>query len=116
MSDHSGFNFDDWLKLARNDPQAFEQQRLAYINQEIDKAPEETRRRMYGLQWQVDCIRARARTPLSACLRISGLMWDTVLGDDGLLNTLRQLSELQTAQGPDRAATVIPFPDANGRE
>ncbi len=115
MSDPSGFNFDDWLELARNDPRAFEQQRLAYIHREIDKAPEETRRRMHGLQWQVDCIRAQAKTPLAACLRISGLMWDTVLGDNGLLDTLRQLSELQTPGDLDRAASVIPFPDRGER-
>ncbi len=110
MGEYPGFDFDNWLELARDNPQAFEEQRLAYIDQEIGKASEETRRRMYGLQWQVDCVRHQAKTPLAACLRISGMMWDTVLGDRGLLQALGRLREPQSLHDTDCTAAVIHLP------
>lgn len=36
-------------------------------------------RRLAGLQFRIDMERKLAHTPLKACLRVSGMMWDSFL-------------------------------------
>ncbi|MBT5229473.1 MAG: DUF3135 domain-containing protein [Methylococcales bacterium] len=91
MSDIN-IDFDTWSKLAKEDPEAFEARRKEVIQQLIDSAPEDQRHRLECLQWKVDQIRSRSKTPLAACLRMSKMMWDRVLGKSGLMESLDQLS------------------------
>ncbi len=95
MSDDFDQWFDDMVELARNDPQAFEDLRKRMVDEVIDEAPEENRRRLVGLQWRVDQERKLAKNPLAACIRISDLMWDSVTGDGGLLEHLNRVSALR---------------------
>ncbi len=86
------FDFEYWRDLAATDAAAFETARRQAIDALIDSAPEERqRRRMQGLQWRIDRIRDTAPNAMDACLKISRMMWDSVLGDDGLLERLRAL-------------------------
>ncbi len=86
------FDFEYWRELAATDAAAFETARRQAIADLIDSAPEERqRRRMRGLQWRIDCIRDASPNAMDACLKISSMMWDSVLGDDGLLERLRAL-------------------------
>lgn len=87
-------DFDTWSEMARTDPEAFERMRLAAIDSVIDSAPPENRERLRRLQWRIDQERRLARTPMAACLRISRMMWRTVLGEGGLQ---QRFSELQQA-------------------
>lgn len=104
------FDFDDWASLARDDPQAFEQLRLWLIDDLINAAPPHLQKRLAGLQWRIDCLRRRSQNPLGACLRISSMMWDSVLGERELVASLRQLSQLGSEnQGPEPTAAVLPF-------
>ena len=104
------FDFAHWSRLASEDPERFEAERAEVIADLIDQAPSSVRRRMVGLQWQVDRVREKASNPMAACVQMSRMMWDSVLGQGGLLETLDRLGRLdpqQLASG-DRA-TVLPF-------
>jgi hypothetical protein len=85
-------DFQYWSKLAQENPQAFEEQRARLIHGFIDSAPEELQKRLQGLQWRIDCVRSQAKTPMASCLRISSMMWDSVLGENGLAESLQQLA------------------------
>ena len=119
------FDFDVWLALAASDQEAFEKQRQALVNQAISSAPAGQQQRLRGLQWRIDKIRERSGTPLAACIRISGLMWDAVLGPHGLvdhLQALRNANPFTTAQEgapapkPRNLASVLPFPGASSAD
>ena len=101
MDANASFDFDDWATLARRDRDAFERRRRRVIERCIASARNAARLRR--LQWRIDVERRRARTPLQACLRISGMMWDRVVAEGGLRDRLdRPL--------PRRSAQIIPFP------
>lgn len=85
------FDFDEWARLAQEDPAGFEARRRALIEAELAESASrnpETARRMRGLQWQIDCERARSGSPLGACIRLSRMMWDSVYGEGGLRDAL----------------------------
>ncbi|MDA1106976.1 MAG: DUF3135 domain-containing protein [Proteobacteria bacterium] len=114
------FAFDTWLALANSDPEAFEKQRQDIVNQAIAGAPAGQQQRLRGLQWRIDKVRERSSTPLSACIRISGMMWDAVFGNGGLVDSLQALRDANpltaqdrvTAPKPRSSASVLPFPGA----
>ena len=110
-TEQADFDFDEMALLARVDPDAFEQQRRRMLNDVIEQASPELQRRMHGLQWQIDQVRASADNPISACLRISRMMWDSVLEEDGLLENLQRLQSGQTldAKSDKPVATIIPL-------
>ena len=104
------FEFDYWASLANGDPEAFERARREVLASLIESAPDTSRRRLTGLQWQVDRVREQADTPLGACLRISGMMWDKVLGEDGLVERMEELTgERPPRERPLRSAEVLPL-------
>lgn len=84
-------DFDEWATLARTDPGAFEARRLALIEAFLSQFPNADQRRLRGLQFRIDMERRRARTPMAACLKISSMMWDSLLGTHGLKNALDAL-------------------------
>ncbi|MSQ69508.1 MAG: DUF3135 domain-containing protein [Gammaproteobacteria bacterium] len=109
VPDHSAFTFEFWAGLAARDPASFEQARRQLIDDLITAAPEAAKPRLRGLQWQVDRLRER-HNPLSACVRISGMMWDRLLGATGLLDTVERLSKsANTSHAGARACKILPF-------
>lgn len=109
------FPFDFWAKLAQQDPGAFEEARRLMVESLIESAPARVQPRLKGLQWQIDHVRRRAPTPLSACLKISNMMWNNVLGEDGLSEHLQSLSGGRPlpARPP---ATVLPLRRGAGED
>ena len=108
MGEPTDFVFEHWARLAAEDPEEFERRRAEAIETFIAGAPESLRRRLTGLQWQVDQIRRQAKTPMAACLRLSNMMWDKVLAPNGLLDAVKHLSEptdSRTATNP--TATIL---------
>ncbi len=105
------FDFETWERLAKEDPERFEAKRLEVIECLIASAPASKQQRLRGLQWQIDQTRARTKNALAACTRISALMWETVAGKDGLLDSLASLSDAATAtpRAEKTPATVLPF-------
>jgi hypothetical protein len=104
------FDFDEWAKLARENPDAYEDMREKMIQEVIDSTSPEIKRRMQGLQWKIDQIRSTSTNPMSSCLKISQMMWDNVLGEDGLLDHMRQLSDpeqIPKRTDPKESATII---------
>jgi len=109
------FDFDEWAALARTDPRAFEARRLALIEDYLGQFPNPEQQRLRGLQFRIDMERRRARTPMAACLRLSAMMWDSLLGSRGLKHALDALLLQTTNSPPPRqcrsrpAGRVIPF-------
>lgn len=85
------FDFDAWRKLASEDPDEFERKRQATIDEFLRNVPESKRRRLRGLQFRIDMERRRARTPMGACIKISSMMWDSLVGPEGLTTALNSL-------------------------
>ena len=70
--------FDELVKLALEDPAAFERLRQEHIEALISAAPEHTQRRLKGLQFQIDMIRRKNKSPMGACITISKMMYDAL--------------------------------------
>ena len=112
-ADFSKLDFDAMSVIARDDPVEFERLRQAAIDKFIESAPQQRRKRLRGLQWRIDLER-RGRSPLSACLRISRMMWDHLLETNGLLGLQsRFLCSDSPRQVSSASAKIIPFPDGN---
>lgn len=80
------FDFDKWKKLAETNPEAFEFNRQRMIDSLLAKAKHSDR--LKRLQWRIDVERDRSKTPISACVRLSGMMLNSVYGETGLANAL----------------------------
>ena len=99
--------FDDWAQLAKSDPVAFEAQRARVIEDLILSMPEHKRQRMRCLQWKVDQVRNQCKTPMAACIKLSEMMWDSLVGPGGLKDALDRLSTESPAPLP--TARVVDF-------
>ncbi len=104
------FDFDHWARLAAEDPERFERERAEALAGIIAEAPDSIRPRLTGLQWQLDQVRDRADAPMGACMRMYRMMWDSVIGEDGLLEALQRLARPAEPPPRRRSATVVPFP------
>jgi len=81
------FDFDKWKEMAETNPEAFEFNRQRMIDSLI--ATTNHSDRLKRLQWRIDVERERSKTPISACVRLSSMMLDSVYGETGLANALR---------------------------
>ncbi len=97
-------SFDEWRALAATDAARFEHMRRLAVHQLIARAPVDRQERLHCLQWRVDQTRRQARTPLAACLSLSAMMWESVLGERGLLEALHC-----RPSKPLPRARVLPF-------
>ncbi len=107
MQDHYPFelpDFEQLSELARTDPAAFEAKRRELIDAALARVPAERRDRMRSFQWRLDQVRTRAPTPLSACMTLSRMMWDSVAGENGLLDALH--GRVASPQHAPRAPVV----------
>ena len=101
-------DFDTWSELAKTDPGAFEAMRQEAIAAVIESAPEANRERLRRLQWRIDQERRLARTPMAACVRISRMMWRSVLGPHGLNERFSELQRLISGQPGDAVPAAEP--------
>jgi len=109
MSDCAGhIDFDQWAALAASDPEAFETRRAQLIDATIRRAPAGKQQRLRCLQWKVDQVRRLSRTPLAACVRMSNMMWESVLNEGGLLEALE--GRAQSAPTGRPKARLLAFP------
>jgi hypothetical protein len=88
------FDFDQWMKLAKEDPETFEKQRLDIIQTVINEAPAQMHQRLNGLQWHIDGEIKLAKNPMDACLKIYQMMMDSVYQPGGLLEALTMTDSL----------------------
>jgi len=104
-------DFEMWAKLAESDPRAFEEKRRLMLESFIEGAPSHLHQRLQRLQWRIDREREKCSTPLSACVRLYSMMWDSVCGDSGLLRALQGIGENESGAGkePLHSARVLEF-------
>jgi hypothetical protein len=98
-------DFDYLTNLAQSDPSAFERLRQSAIEGYLATLPSDRQQRLRRLQWRIDQER-RNHTPLGACVKLSRMMWDHLLGPGGLVGSLHG------ERGPvcePASAKVIPF-------
>ena len=101
------FDFNEWSQLASEDPEAFESRREQILQTAIEAMPDDRQQRMRCLQWRIDQERKQSKTPMAACIRISKMMWDNVLGEHGLLETIKQVDQPEASSSN---ATILDFP------
>lgn len=102
-SQSSDFDFDKWVEMAKQDPSSFESMRLAAIDDVINSASEEQQQRLRSLQWRIDQERRQAKTPLGACINLSTMMWERVMGEGGLVDHLQSLQQGMLPSTPTEA-------------
>lgn len=102
-------DFDFLTGLAKSDPHQFELLRKATIEAFIADLPDERQARLLRLQWRIDQVR-RTHSPMGACVKISSMMWDHLLGPRGLVGLLQGTDQL-----PVEKARIIPFPSEQAR-
>jgi hypothetical protein len=95
------------MELARNNPDELERLRLEEIENLISQAPIHLRKRLRGLQFQIDCKRRLHKNPLGACIEISRLMLDSL--QDLNLAIQGELKPTTASSEQRRPAEVIPF-------
>ena len=71
-------DFDEWMNLAKNNPDEFEIKRRKHIESFFNNVPEDKQHRLKRLQWRIDQTRKLSRTPMASCIAISNMMWDSV--------------------------------------
>jgi hypothetical protein len=107
-------DFEQWRRLASQDPEGFEAQRLVLIEAVIGAASQRRQRRLRGLQWRIDQMRARASNPMAACISLSTMMWESFAGEGGLEQVLNRQHAAKESNVLPQAA-VHPFPPCSGR-
>jgi hypothetical protein len=67
------FDFDQWAQLAKQDKVGFEENRDAILEQLIESwaSNDDDLRRLNGLQFQINMIRQKHKSPMGACVAIS---------------------------------------------
>ena len=98
-------DFDQWASLAKTDPAAFEARRSEVIEDMIQRMPLHKQQRMRCLQWKIDQVRNQASNPMAACIKLSEMMWDSLVGPGGLRETLERVSE-GNFQPPPKASVL----------
>ena len=110
-------DFDEAMELARTDPEAFEQYRQDVIEALIARAPERNRQHLRRLQWRIEQERKRASNPLSACVKLYRMMWESFAGECGLIDTLQNTSNSPGSMDSLRPkAKVVSLPRASTTE
>mgnify|MGYP000085426601 CR=1 FL=1 len=73
---HKPLNFDRLLDAAQTKPQLLERYLRFKVYQIIARAKGDEKLRLRQLQFRIDSVRYRAKTPLAACIQISEMMHD----------------------------------------
>jgi len=100
-------DFDQFTELAKSDPEAFEAKRAEVIEQVIQSMPAHKQHRMRCLQWKIDQVRKQAGNPMAACIKLSEMMWDSLVGPGGLREVLERIGDGNFEPPPK--ASVLEF-------
>jgi len=112
--------FDELLAMAQ-EPERLEAYRQREVRSIIERAPYEIRRRLRGLQFQVDAHRRLHNdSPIGACIQLSKMMQDSFYKlHTYLTQTTREAAsplpepKNTAARSPKYKAKVIPLPLKN---
>ena len=112
------FDFDEWAQLAQQDKVAFEQKRDATLKQLIETyaSNDNDLRRLNGLQFQINMIRQKHKSPMGACIAISEMMMDKLYELVTLdIAEIIQHTEQQTINNT-ASDNIIPFEPSKKRD
>lgn len=70
--------FDALREMAESDPKGFEQYREAICNDFIDSIPAAHQQRLRAVQFRVNRVIYRAKTPMAGLIKVSGMMHDSL--------------------------------------
>jgi len=101
------FDFDMWAELSKKDPRAFEELRQQALNEFIGSVESDKQDRLRCLQWKVDRVREKQKTPLAACVAISDMMWDSLERLNQLYYDYEKVTSLK-----DGKRVMSPLPSA----
>ncbi len=101
-------DFDTLKELAENDPEALEALRQQHIERAIAQCPADLRRRLQGLQFQIDAKRQLSANPMQSCIEISRMMHESF---ENLRKTLNQHlnGELEMPTPSESSAQILSF-------
>lgn len=71
------FDFDEWMKLAKTNPDEFEARRQRVLREAITSAPKEHHAKLYLLQAEVDAIR-QTHEPLESTILVTKMLADNL--------------------------------------
>lgn len=91
MNIFDSFDFEEWMKLAAENPEEFDRQRREAVDGVINSAPPSQQTSLRQTQFLIDSKRTLAKSPMESCLSITELMWEKVEGDGGFLDCLNAL-------------------------
>lgn len=99
------------MALAQHNPDELERLRKYHVDLVIEAAPVRMRRRLQGLQFQIDCTRRLHSSPLGSCLSISKLMMESLHSLNAVLRNgpTTPSAEPQAENPPHAPARIIPF-------
>lgn len=110
MDEDGRIDFDSWQHLADSNPEAFEAKRRDLVNAIIDRVPESRQHRLRCLQWRIEKVCATAANPISASLRLSRMMWESIDRQQELISHLAYTPATSTRRYPPLQAAILNFP------
>ncbi len=75
------FDFDEWVRLAQQDPTAFEALRKEIIEEIIKGFHLDQQRVLEGLQFRIDMERRKSKNPMGSCIRLSNMLKNKIHTD-----------------------------------
>jgi len=106
FDENKKLDFDSAMRLAQDNPAAFEQYRREAIDGLIERIPVRNRERMRRLQWRIDQERSRSGNAMSACVRLYEMMWDSFAGQRGLVGKLQYVQDMCNSGNPQAPYTA----------
>ncbi len=88
FDENKKLDFDSAMRLAKDNPDAFEQYRREAIDGLIQRVPARSQERLRRLQWRIDQERNLSGNAMTACVRLYEMMWDSFAGERGLVGHL----------------------------
>jgi len=90
QSDTATYSLDiaQLIDLAKNDPEAFESERKAALDNFFESIHEENSVRLQSMQWRIDRERERSNNPMAVCVKLNSMMWGAFSGEGGFVSVL----------------------------
>ena len=105
------FDFDQWWRLAQEDPEAFERQRREAVDALIAQATPASRAKLRGLQFRIDMERRRAGSALAGAQRMQQMLAEQLQQLSAAFERLVACGQQQSRPAPEckPVAPVLPM-------
>jgi len=104
------FDLESWFQLAKTDIKKFENKREQLINQLLEIAND--KRRLTGLQFQINMRRRKSKNAMDACISLSHLMTEQFYTQFYPAYG-RSSTDIYNDKSKTKTGQVIPFPKNN---